>query len=110
MSISLFCPHCARHTLASPAQLQTWDAFEGTRHTTPGERAFWRDRDGHLQWHIAICNACFEPMLLATFENENERILARVIPAPKPNPVDSRIPEPMLAALKEAKVNRKSVV
>ena len=43
-------------------------------------------------------------MLLATFENENERILARVIPAPKPNPVDSRIPEPMLAALREAKV------
>ncbi len=54
-----------------------------------------------MRWQINICNGCQSPLLVA-FDPTN--YVTQVLPTPQASPVKNEIPEPMLAALKEAKV------
>lgn len=88
MSISIFCPHCQRHTAISVA-----DAIYENRYTT---EAMWL-KDEYTTWWIGICNNCQEPVLV---KNNGQKIY----PHPLPSPTDTRIPDPMLEDINEAKL------
>lgn len=92
MAISIFCPHCHKHTELSIARAKYQSGY-GETGTTP---AIWDDDDGR-KWWIGICNACRRPSLV-----QDKGV--QVFPQPLPSPTDSNIPEDLAADLDEAKM------
>ena len=93
MSVSIFCPHCHKHTALSIAQTEY--EFNYRKYETS---AIWDDRNGG-QWWIGICNNshCQQPVLVL---NDGSVIY----PYPLPSMTDERIPDPMRRDLIEAKI------
>lgn len=89
MSISIYCPHCHKHTALSVAQ-----AVKRFVNSSEAD-AIWASHDG-TKWWIGICNSCLQPVLV---QNSGMSIF----PTPLPSPVDNRIPVPMHQDLVEAK-------
>ena len=88
--ISIFCPHCHRHTSLEPARVEV----EGER----GKYyvgAVWH-QSSNSKWWIAVCNYCKEPVLV---KNDG----AIVYPHPLPQPTDRNVPEDIRVDLDEAK-------
>ena len=92
MAISIFCPHCHKHTELSIARAK-YEGEYGRKYTTP---AIWETEQGE-KWWIGVCNACQQPSLVL------ERGL-RVFPQPLPSPTDPNIPEALAVDLDEAKM------
>lgn len=92
MAISIFCPHCQRHTALSVAPAEYEGSYGSKYHTA----ALWDAGHGN-KWWIGICNYCNNPVLVL---NQSEKIY----PKPFPSPTDSRIPDPMRHDLIEAKL------
>lgn len=92
MALSIFCPHCQRHTALSMAGAE-YEGNYGSIYTTA---ALWKNRAGE-KWWIGICNNCSKPVLVK--DNGDE-----IYPKPFPSPTDSRIPDPMRRDLLEAKL------
>lgn len=88
--LSLYCPHCHKHTSLTPAPIEYEYAYE--KHTTPG---FWRKNSNEVWW-IGICHSCGKPVLV---KNRGDV----VYPAPLPSPTEESIPEEIRNDLDEAK-------
>jgi hypothetical protein len=89
--LTMFCPHCQKHTSLQMAKAEYRDQYNRMSTTA----ALWEKDDG-IKWWIGICNSCHEPVL----------ILNRcqvIYPTSMPSPTDVRIPEPMRTDLIEAK-------
>ncbi len=91
MSVSIYCPHCHKHTALSPAPVK-WK-YSGHEGTTG---AFW-EKNGRETWWIGVCNACRNPVLVLDSG-------VRVYPAPIPEPTSEDVPETIRADLNEAKL------
>ncbi|TAH39868.1 MAG: DUF4145 domain-containing protein [Gammaproteobacteria bacterium] len=89
--LSIYCPHCHRHTALTPAPVEYEHAYQ--KYTT---RAFWQKSSG-TTWWIGVCNACDEPVLVLNKGN-------KVYPAPLPKPTEKDIPELIRTDLNEAKI------
>ena len=85
--LSLFCPHCHRHTAlsAAPVEQDRGDSVD----------AVWR-RQPYDFWWIGVCNFCNMPVLV-----HNDGVEA--YPTPLPMPTDDRVPEAIRKDLDEAK-------
>ncbi len=94
--VSIYCPHCHKHTSLTPAPIEykTQDMLGRTYRETTG--AHWK-KDENTIWWIGVCNSCQEPVLVLN----NGRI---IYPYPLPSPSDSRIPEHIRNDLDEAKI------
>ena len=91
MSVSIYCPHCHKHTDLRMAQYSYHDAYGGmSQHP-----ALWNQHRG-AEWWIGICNACQQPVLVLGDG-------AVVHPTPGPTPTDPNIPKSLRADLDEAK-------
>jgi hypothetical protein len=91
MAISIYCPHCHKHTELSIAPAKC-DAH-GRPHQT---QAVWRTEDGR-KWWIGVCNSCQQPSLV------QDRGI-HVFPQPLPNPTDPNVPKDLASDLNEAKM------
>ena len=89
--ISIYCPHCHKHTALSVARAE-YEADYGRVYTTP---AIWKTDTGH-RWWIGVCNGCRTPCLVL---DEG----SAVYPDPAPSPTDSHVPKDLAADLDEAK-------
>jgi len=92
MAVSLYCPHCNKHTALSIAPAEYEDGYGGTLHTG----AIWK-ADYQRQWWIGVCNSCKQPSLVL---NNGEVIF----PHPLPSPTDPNIPKELARDLDEAKM------
>lgn len=92
MKVSIYCPHCQRHTALTFGMTEISGDY-GVRYSSP---AIWEQKF-NKKWWIGVCNFCNEPSLVL---NAGENIY----PRPFPSPTDERIPEPMLSDLKESKI------
>lgn len=91
MSVSIYCPHCHRHTHLSVGR----SVFEhGDRDIEAP--AVCKDRQ-HRTWWIGLCNACGQACLV--LENGEN-----IYPRPLPCPTDPAIPEDIAESLNEAKL------
>ncbi len=89
--LSIYCPHCHRHTSLTPAPVK----YEhGSREYQT--RAFWA-KNHRDTWWIGVCNACEEPVLVLNKGDE-------IFPPPLPTPTSEDIPEEIRSDLDEAKV------
>lgn len=88
--VSIYCPHCRRHTSIEPAPVEV-----RVRHDWFHVDALWKQSDGNVWW-IGVCNYCQRPVLA---HNEGDIIW----PHPLPEPTDSNVPESIRADLDEAK-------
>jgi hypothetical protein len=91
MAVSIFCPHCHKHTALSiaPAKYDTDDGVSTTH-------AIW-DAKKDYQWWIGICNGCQQPSLVL---NDG----ARIYPQPLPSLTDPNVPKELASDLTEAKM------
>ena len=89
--LSIYCPHCHRHTALTPAPVEYEHGYQ--KYTT---RAFWQKSSG-TTWWIGVCNACCDPVLVLNKGN-------KVYPPPLPKPTEKDIPELIRADLNEAKI------
>lgn len=89
--LSIYCPHCHRHTSLTPAPVKYENGFQ-----TYETRAFWV-KNPHETWWIGVCNACEEPVLVL---NRGDKIF----PLPLPTPTSEHIPEEIRSDLDEAKI------
>jgi len=87
-NLSIYCPHCHRHTALSVAQVRTDHQYE------PLVDAIYHGRD---RWWIGVCNSCDGVVLVR--ENGYE-----IWPTPVPKPTDERVPEQIRSDLDEAKL------
>ncbi len=100
--ISIYCPHCGKHTAVSPAPSVIIVAAEGMPNGIAEEPITkWINqvpyyRYGSGSWWLGKCNACRQPLLVKDHGSV-------VFPAPQPGPVSEDVPEPMRADLLEAK-------
>lgn len=92
MAVSLYCPHCNKHTALSPAPVE-YEGDYGQTYTTP---ALWK-KDHGSTWWLGVCNACKMPSLVLN----NAQV---VYPTPLPEPTDPNVPAPIRADLDEAKL------
>lgn len=90
-ALSIYCPHCHRHTALSVATAN----YETFRDSVEVE-AIWRKQPGEVWW-MGVCNSCAMPVLV---RNDGDVIF----PAPLPTPTDYRIPEHIRVDLEEAKL------
>lgn len=90
--ISVFCPHCHKHTALSVARAR-YPGDYGQTHTTP---AIWTTDSGH-EWWIGVCNGCQKPCLV---QDEG----AVVYPSTSPTPTDPHVPKDLAADIDEAKM------
>lgn len=89
-SLSIYCPHCHKHTALTPAPVNYKHGYEeGTT------RAFWTKSNSYVWW-IGVCNACHQPVLVL---NDGDV----VYPTPLPKPTEKDIPELIRSDLDEAK-------
>ena len=91
MTVSIYCPHCRKHTALSVASAEYESDYRQV-YTTP---AVWKTRSGD-RWWIGICNGCQVPSLVL---NDGQV----VFPHPAPSPTDPLIPKDLAADLDEAK-------
>ncbi|MEL7500177.1 MAG: DUF4145 domain-containing protein [Planctomycetota bacterium] len=92
MNVSIYCPHCHRHTALSPAPVEVERGYD-TMHVA----AVWRKSQyQHDTWWIGVCNFCDEPCLVRSNG-------VTVYPNPIPQPTDERVPEAIRKDLDEAK-------
>ena len=90
MAVSIYCPHCHKHTDLRVARYVHSDGYGG--HTT--EPALWNDAGD--EWWIGVCNACQSPVLV-------HRDGDVIYPTPGAKPTDSNVPKDLRADLDEAK-------
>lgn len=90
-SVSIYCPHCRRHTSIAPVSIEVRDAIVGPWYVN----AQWKQSNGNVWW-IGVCNYCHRPVLA---RNEGDIIW----PHPLPEPTDRNVPESIRADLDEAK-------
>lgn len=101
-SVSLYCPHCGKHTAVSAAPLSIIARNElmpnGISDTLISKWVSQAPyyRFGTAAWWLGKCNACRRPMLVSGGG-------ATVYPTPQPGPVSEDIPQPMRDDLREAK-------
>jgi hypothetical protein len=88
--VSIYCPHCRRHTSLEPAPAEC--EINGRRYRA---LAVWRPND-YEAWRIGVCNACGRPVLVG-----GEGHI--VYPSALPSPTDENIPEAIRSDLDEAK-------
>lgn len=89
--LSIYCPHCHRHTSLDPAPIEYEDSYGNKGYV----RAFWK-ADHSATWWIGVCNGCEKPVLVLNHG-------AIVYPHPLPSPSDSSIPQAIRDDLDEAK-------
>ena len=89
--ISIYCPHCHRHTSAEPAPVKVERGYDEFY-----VGAIWKQSHDSVWW-IGVCNYCKAPVLV---QNSAET----VYPHPLPQPSDQNIPEHIRADLDEAKI------
>jgi hypothetical protein len=89
--LTMFCPHCQKHTSIQVANAKYKGQYSGM-YDTP---AIWQ-KDESSTWWIGICNSCLEPVLVL---NKCDIIY----PHELPSPTDNNIPDPMRTDLIEAK-------
>jgi hypothetical protein len=91
MTISLFCPHCHKHTALSAGttrcSIDRYIVFK---------EVDWESPSGD-KWWIGICNGCGLPCLV-----KNEGVI--VYPHPRPSPTDTNIPKELARDLDESKI------
>lgn len=95
--VSLFCPHCGKHTAVSPAPLSILGA--GPSGPSAHRITEWINQDPYYDdgnWWMGMCNACRQPLLV-------KGVGSKVFPAPQPGPVSEHVPDPMASDLREAK-------
>ena len=90
MAVSLYCPHCHKHTALRLALVRQ-ASMSGIE-----VGAVWI-KSGDEHWWIAVCNACNQPCLV---QNNG----SKVYPPPQPAPTDSNIPKELALDLDEAKM------
>jgi hypothetical protein len=90
--ISIFCPHCHRHTSVQPAPVEVEREY-GQKYYVG---AVW-EQSYNSKWWIGVCNYCNAPVLV-----QNDA--ATVYPHPLPQPTDGNVPEDIRADLDEAKM------
>lgn len=88
--ISIYCPHCHRHTSLQPAPVEVEAGYR-----TYNVGAVWK-QDYNSLWWIGVCNYCNAPVLV-----QNNGVT--VYPHPLPQPTDANVPEEIRADLDEAK-------
>lgn len=101
-SVSLFCPHCGKHTAVTAAPLSIIAPKEHMPNgiaDTPITK--WLNQSPYYRygsgcWWLGKCNACKRPVLV-------NGMGSTVYPSPQPGPVHEAIPEPMRGDLSEAK-------
>lgn len=91
MSLSIYCPHCHKHTALSMARA----SYETNYHSISFTNALWEKSHGE-KWWIGVCNGCAHPCLVL---NNGEVIF----PAESPKPTDPNIPKDLAIDLDEAK-------
>jgi hypothetical protein len=91
MTVSLFCPHCHKHTALSAGTTCC-----STDHSIVFKDADWKSPSGDTWW-IGICNGCGLPCLV---KNQGEV----VYPHPRPSPTDKKIPKELARDLDESKI------
>ena len=91
MAVSIYCPHCRKHTALSTAQ-----AHFNHMGRDGQTGAIWFSQFDKCNWWIGICNACHQPSLV----KEAGQI---IYPTPLPSPTDPNIPEELASDLNEAK-------
>jgi hypothetical protein len=89
--VSIFCPHCHKHTSLDPALVQAKDRHGDTVRAS----AVWLKGIDDTWW-IGVCNGCQMPVLV---QNRGETIY----PPALPKPTDLRVPDDMRGDLDEAK-------
>ena len=92
MTVSIYCPHCHRHTALTVAPVSYTD-YRGNRKFTS---AVWDNERGQ-RWWIGVCNNCHKPTLVLNTGGV-------VYPNPLPSPTDSNIPKELANDLDEAKM------
>lgn len=90
MRISIYCPHCHRHTSLEPAPVEVKIDL---RPYYVG--AVWK-QDDNSTWWIGVCNYCKAPVLV-------QNNAKTVYPHPLPQPTDPNVPDEIRADLDEAK-------
>jgi hypothetical protein len=90
--VSIFCPHCQKHTALSVAQTR----YPSARTSDSYVQTAWR-KDSTETWWIGICNSCKNPVLVL---NNGDQ----VYPHPLPTPTDANIPKELADDLNEAKL------
>lgn len=88
--LSIYCPHCHRHTSLTPAPVSVNYAGDSWK-----VGAFWRKSASEIWW-IGICNYCNRPVLVM----DNGEI---IYPVESPCPTDENIPVEIRQDLDEAK-------
>lgn len=91
MSVSIYCPHCHKHTALRVGQFVQGNSYAGPSRTP----AIWNESDE--EWWIGVCNACQRPVLVYA----DGRV---VYPTPRPTPTDENIPKELRSDLNEAKL------
>ncbi|MCX5676199.1 MAG: DUF4145 domain-containing protein [Planctomycetota bacterium] len=92
MAISIFCPHCHKHTQLSVARAEYKAENTGTGKTP----AIWKTKEGN-EWWIGICNGCQLPSLVLNLGD-------CIYPQPLPSATDSNVPKDLASDLDEAKM------
>ncbi len=97
MSLSIFCPHCHKHTALSEASATyNYIVSVGGRVGQGLTPAAWL-KSQTVRWWIGICNGCQYPCLVL---NNGETIY----PHPIPTATDPHIPDDLARDLNEAKL------
>jgi len=90
-AISIYCPHCHKHTSIEAAPATYRDSF-GSKQAID---ALWEKRSDE-RWWIGVCNFCRNPVLVL---NNGDT----VFPHPMPEPTDETVPLNIRVDLDEAK-------
>lgn len=93
MPVSVYCPHCRKHTALSVARAP----YEGEYQRTEYTAAHWTSPTTGHRWWIGICNGCGKPSLV----RDGGEV---IYPTPLPSPTDDHIPKQIAADLDEAKL------
>ena len=90
MNVSIYCPHCYKHTDLRMARYVHPDGYGGQT----ADPVIWNE--AREKWWIGICNACQMPVLVL----ENGAV---IYPTPGAKPTDINVPKDLRADLDEAK-------
>ena len=90
MPVSIYCPHCHKHTDLRPGRFVHGDGFGG-RTSDP---VLWNET--REEWWIGVCNSCQRPVLV---RGDGDIIY----PTPGAKPTDVNVPKNLRDDLDEAK-------
>ncbi|MBI1850846.1 MAG: DUF4145 domain-containing protein [Planctomycetes bacterium] len=88
--VSIFCPHCRRHTSLEPATAEVDHGFDTLRVS-----AIWKQGHDSIWW-IGVCNSCRVPVLV---HNGGDVVYPTAVPPPS----EASIPDEIRGDLDEAK-------